>query len=113
MSPLRSISLSTLTALCAAVSVAGTASAADNEPREVRVAIERLDLTSPQDVAVLNARLLSAARSVCRRSEHRSESVVNQRTCVADAMRRASEQIQAAQTHVQADAARAAVSLPR
>lgn len=95
------LALCTATLLTAAPVIAG-------DPREVRVSVGQLDLTAPQDVAVLNARVVEAARAVCRRPNYTAERVLNQRACVADAVRRAWFQIDNVDALVQADAARVA-----
>ncbi len=99
-------------ALCtAALSTAVPALA--HEPREIRLSVDRLDLTAPQDVAALNARVVQAARALCRRPNYSAETTMNQRTCVADAVRRAWVQIDAVDALAQADLARVSVSLAR
>ena len=93
-------------AICAAA-----APAAAGEPREIRIPVERLDLTAPDDVAVLNARVVQAARAVCRRPHHAAETVLNQNACVTDAVRRAWVQIDQVEAHERAGVAH--VSGPR
>jgi len=80
-------------ALIAAVAVTlvqGVAFAATPmEPngRKTLVSVKGLDLTSPRDVAILDARLKSAARSVCSTTDMRSLSALAQRTaCEEKAM---------------------------
>ena len=91
-------------AICAAA-LSAAAPAAAGEPREIRIPVERLDLTAPDDVAVLNARVVRAARAVCRRPQHAAEPVLNQSACVADAVRRAWIQIDQVDALEQAGAA--------
>jgi UrcA family protein len=97
-------------AICAAAVSAATPAAA-GEPRKIRIPVERLDLTAPDDVAVLNARVVQAARAVCRRPHHAAEPVQSQSACVADAVRRAWVQIEEVDALERAGAAQ--ISGPR
>lgn len=97
-------------AICAAA-LSAAAPAAAGEPREIRIPVERLDLTAPDDVAVLNARVVQAARAVCRRPHHAAETVLNQNACVTDAVRRAWVQIDQVEAHERAGVAH--ISGPR
>lgn len=103
-----SISRTALTLALCTVALSTAAPAVAGEPREVRISVDRLDLTAPEDVAVLNARVVEAARAVCRRPSYAAERILNQRACVADAVRRAWVQIDNVDALVQADAARVA-----
>ena len=82
-----------LTLVLGASALSAAAPVVAGEPREIRVTVDRLDLTAPDDVAALNARVVQAARAVCRRPHHAAETVLNQSSCVADAVRRAWLQI--------------------
>ncbi len=103
-----SISRTALTFALCTVALSTAAPAIAAEPREISVSVAQLDLTAPEDVAVLNARVVAAARAVCRRPSHTAERVLSQRACVADAVRRAWSQIDNIDALVQADAARVA-----
>lgn len=78
------------------------------EGRAIRVSTHGLDLADPTDVALLDARLLQAARNVCRRPSHASETALNQRTCVADTVGRAWDQIDRVTARQHLDSAHAA-----
>lgn len=93
MSVASSNPLAVLTLVICAAALSAAAPAAAGEPREIRIPVERLDLTAPDEVAALNARVVQAARAVCRRPHHSAETVLNQSACVADAVRRAWVQI--------------------
>lgn len=106
-----SISCAALTLAVCAAALSAAAPAAAGEPREIRISVDRLDLTAPDEMAALNARVVQAARAVCRRPHHAAETVLNQSACVADAVRRARVQIDQIEALEQADASR--VSGPR
>ena len=59
----------------------------------MRISINSLDLTDPTAVTALDARVLRAARSVCRRNSHSGESAMSQHACVTDTVNRAWMQI--------------------
>lgn len=101
-----SFSRAALTLAVCAAAMSAAAPAAAGEPREIRISVDRLDLTAPDDAAVLNARVVQAARAVCRRPNHAVETVLSQSACVADTVRRARAQIEQAEALEQADAAR-------
>lgn len=103
-----SISRTALTFVLCALALSTAAPAIAGEPREISVSVDQLDLTAPRDVAALNARVVQAARAVCRRPSYAAEMVLNQRTCVADAVRRAWIQIDGIDALGQPDAARVA-----
>lgn len=105
-----SISRTALTLALSTAVMSATAPAVAGEPRQIRVSVDRLDLTAPEDVAALNTRVVQAARAVCRRPSYTSERVLNQRACVADAVRRAWVQLDEADVRARADAAHIAGS---
>lgn len=105
MSVASSISRAALTLALGATALSAAAPAVAGEPREIRIPVDQLDLTAPGDVAALSARVVQAARNVCRRPSHAAETSLNQRACVADAVRRAWVQIDKVDALVQADAA--------
>lgn len=102
------ISRTALTFALCAVALSAAAPAIAGEPREIPVSVGQLDLTAPRDVAVLDARIVEAARAVCRRPSYTAERILNQRACVADAVRRAWSQIDTRDALAPADAARVA-----
>lgn len=107
------ISRTALTLALGATALSTTAPAFADEPRQVRVSVDRFDLTVPEDVVTLNTRVVQAARAVCRRPSYTAERVLNQRACVADAVRRAWVQINEVDALARADEAHIAGSHAR